>query len=519
LGQIRRTQPTTKRTIGKVTSSNNHPKIAMSLPPKVQTAIELLREYDIGTKTVAPFWYRQYLRFQPDTPPPLFGGSRGYWTFRTFQIALGGDIFWILTSIMIASLFASPEEKWLFWTPLRQLAYWTFAPFVALMITSEMQDRLRKERDRLSLPVWQHFSSDWQPQSAQAKARATLDHFWLRGIRDEPLFVYGGFAGLVTFVLIATLIPYEAVTFGTAVAFTYSVICVFALRESNRLRIMPGRTVVWPFLSGLLLGVVLASVCWSTGYAWWAGYPTNTNNVTLVFLVSILFMYLLDTRAYELQRRTAIRIEHAEQAKQLAEVRLHALKAQIEPHFIFNTIAHLKSMIATDPKLAERMADELSDFLRASLAVLRKDWSTVGEELQLARAYLEIAKLRMGSRLSSHVQISEGVAHVRIPPLLIQTLLENAIQHGVEPSAAPCEIQVSADMVTRDDQSPFLLIRVVDTGVGFGVGNTGGAGVGLANVRERLTSAYAGRAKLSLTPNTPSGVVAKIELPVEKRDS
>jgi Histidine kinase len=515
LGQIRRTQPTTKLTIGKVTSSNNHPKIAMSLPPKVQTAIDVLREYDIDTKTVAPFWYRQYLHFQPDTPPPLFGGSTGYWTFRTFQIALGWGIFWTLTSIMVASLFASPQEKWLALTQLRQLGAWTFGSlFFALVITTRMQDRSRKERDRLSLPAWQDFSSDWQPQSAQAKARATLDHFLLRGIRDEPLFVYGGFAGSVTFALIAMLIPYEAATFGMAVAFTYSVICVFALQGGNRRRIMPACTVVWPFLNGLLLGVVLASVCWSTGYAWWAGYPTN--NATLVFLVSILFLYLLDTRAYELQRRTAIRIEHAEQAKQLAEVRLHALKAQIEPHFIFNTIAHLKSMIATDPKLAERMADELSDFLRASLAVLRKDWSTVGEELQLARAYLEIAKLRMGSRLSSTVQIGEGAKNIKIPPLLIQTLLENAIQHGVEPSAAACEIHVSADRVTRDDQSPFLLIRVVDTGVGFGVGNTGGVGVGLANVRERLASAYAGRAKLSLMLNTPSGVVAEMTLPVER---
>jgi sensor histidine kinase YesM len=109
------------------------------------------------------------------------------------------------------------------------------------------------------------------------------------------------------------------------------------------------------------------------------------------------------------------------------------------------------------------------------------------------------------------------VANVKIPPLLVQTLLENAIQHGVEPKSTPSEIRVSANLQHDDAGAKRLLVRVADTGQGFSQSSaSGGSGIGLANIRERLQSAYGGRATLTLSANTPSGVIAEIELPVEQ---
>ena len=306
------------------------------------------------------------------------------------------------------------------------------------------------------------------------------------------------------------------------VALAYALICIVALQRTNRLRVMKPNAWIWQLSNGIWVGMLFAAVGWTFGWAKIVGYPADA--AILVFFVSIIFLHLLDARAYDAQKNLAIRIEHSEQAKRLAEIRLHALKSQIEPHFIFNTIAHLKSMIANEPRMAEQMADDLSDFLRASLEALRHDWSTVEVEMKLANAYCEIAKRRMGSRLSSHIRFDERAKAIKIPPLLVQTLLENAIQHGVEPKATPSNIHVTLDLVGSNGEQR-LLLRVVDDGIGFGVSNTstsatnamnaGGSGIGLANIRERLNAAYDTRATFTLTANTPSGVIAELNLPVE----
>lgn len=489
----------------------------MKLPDKVFTAVNVLNRYEISENRVAPFWYRQFLRYKPDTPPPLFGASRGYWSFRALKLGLGIGIVLILASLAIASFVAAPAEKLLALTPPAQFVIWTVAGFTAWLAMVIVEDSYRQERTRLDLPAWSEFKADWRPTVDLIKKRADLQRFWLRGIRDTSMFSYGGFAGSLVFMVFALIFPLKAGQLGMTVALAYAVICIVALQRTNRLRVMKPNAVVWQFSNGVWVGMLFAAVGWTFGWAKIVGYPAD--GAILVFFVSIIFLHLLDARAYDAQRHLAMRIEHSEQAKRLAEIRLHSLKSQIEPHFIFNTIAHLKSMIATEPRMAEQMADDLSDFLRASLEALRHDWSTVEVEMTLAHAYLEIAKRRMGSRLSSHIRFDAAAKARKIPPLLVQTLLENAIQHGVEPKASPSNIHVTLDLVGSNDEQRILL-RVVDDGVGFGVSNTnptnaGGAGIGLANIRERLQAAYGTRATFTLTANTPSGVIAELNLPVE----
>jgi hypothetical protein len=492
----------------------------MKLPDKVITAITLITRYEIQESRVAPFWYRQYLRYQPDTPPPLFGASRGYWLFRALKLGLSFGIVMTLALLAIASFVAAPDEKLLALTPPAQFVIWAVAGFTAWLTMVCVEDGYCQERTRLDLPEWSQFSADWRPTVDLIKKRADLQRFWLRGIRDTPMFAYGGFAGSLVFMVFALLFPHKASQLGMTVALAYAVICIVALQRTNRLRVMKPNAVVWQFSNGVWVGMLFAAVIWTFGWAKIVGYPADT--AILVFFVTIIFLHLLDARAYDAQRNLAIRIEHSEQAKRLAEIRLHSLKSQIEPHFIFNTIAHLKSMIATEPREAMQMADDLSDFLRASLAALRHDWSTVEVEMTLAHAYLEIAKRRMGSRLSSHIRFDAAAKAIKIPPLLVQTLLENAIQHGVEPKDAPANIHVTLDLVGSNNEQR-LLLRVVDDGVGFGgshtnvtsVTNAGGTGIGLANIRERLNAAYGSRASFTLTTNTPSGVIAELNLPVE----
>ena len=179
----------------------------------------------------------------------------------------------------------------------------------------------------------------------------------------------------------------------------------------------------------------------------------------------------------------------AERSRQLAEVRLQMLKTQIEPHFIFYTLAHLKALIKSDTMVAESMADELSDFLRASLLSLRQDRMTVAQDFELVHAYLALASLRMGARLTVDLQMESTTIALSVPPLMLQTLVENAIQHGMEPKLGPGHIRVSARLDSARAM-PQLVLEDADDGVSFGQAKTGGSGLGLVNIRERLATAF-----------------------------
>src|SRR5688572_12772586 len=223
-------------------------------------------------------------------------------------------------------------------------------------------------------------------------------------------------------------------------------------------------------------------------------------------VVTAFFLYFSHSRevstALERERRRAAEALQAETA-----ARLGLLQAQIEPHFLFNTLANIHSLIKEDPETASRILEQLNAYLRTSLRRTRQATTTVGEELDLVEALLNIASARLGARLTHTIVVeSPELRAAALPPLLLQPLVENAIRHGIEPA-----IEGGTIAVDVRNCADGLELTVTDTGVGFDANVP--EGVGLANVRARLASLYGGDGKLMLYENAPRGVVAKLIVP------
>ncbi len=193
--------------------------------------------------------------------------------------------------------------------------------------------------------------------------------------------------------------------------------------------------------------------------------------------------------------------------KQSLDAQLRALQAQIEPHFLFNTLANVASLIDSSPQAARRMLAQLIELLRARLGASRAAFASVAQEVELVRAYLDILAIRMGDRLHYSIDVPAQVLPLPLPPLLLQPLVENAIRHGLEPKVEGGHVKVVA---TIDAQT--LRFDVVDDGLGFAP-TTAGGGVGLANLRERLRGLFGERARLSIEEMQP-GTRVRIELPL-----
>jgi histidine kinase/histidine kinase/DNA gyrase B/HSP90-like ATPase len=200
--------------------------------------------------------------------------------------------------------------------------------------------------------------------------------------------------------------------------------------------------------------------------------------------------------------------------RQVVEARMAAMQAQIEPHFLFNTLASIDHLIEVDPPRASKMQKNLISLLRASMPALREGGSTLGRELAVVRPYLEILKVRMEDRLQTEVNISEGLHSAEFPPMMLQSLVENAIKHGLEPKPAGGSLQVSAEIVHGK-----LVVAVADTGVGFGGAATAGTGVGLENIRERLKLLFGTAAELRIAENQPTGTRVTIVVPYRTNNS
>lgn len=193
-----------------------------------------------------------------------------------------------------------------------------------------------------------------------------------------------------------------------------------------------------------------------------------------------------------------------------AEGRLKLLQAQIEPHFLFNTLANLQALIAVDPARAQTMLGHLDGYLRATLATTRNERGTLAEEFALLRAYLEILSIRMGPRLTFSLTLPEVLVGATLPPMLLQLLVENAIRHGLEPKLDGGFVRVEAKKV-----GDMLELTVEDNGLGMGNATASGTGVGLAHVRARLSAAYGAVSDVSLT--TPEGGGTRVTLRIPLR--
>jgi sensor histidine kinase YesM len=218
---------------------------------------------------------------------------------------------------------------------------------------------------------------------------------------------------------------------------------------------------------------------------------------------------LVSKAQLEIERTRAI---VAERDRELARSELAVLRAQIEPHFLWNTLAHVQHLTRKSPEDAEKMTGHLIRFLRSAVPQNRDTLTTLGTEMESVRAYLELMKIRMGARLSVSVECDPSLSAIPFPPLMLQTLVENAIKHGIEPKVGPVSLSVVAKSTPG---SKSLAVEVRDSGVGLqNSPATKGSGVGLKSVRERLQLLYGTEAELQIAGSVDGGVVARIQIQI-----
>ena len=216
------------------------------------------------------------------------------------------------------------------------------------------------------------------------------------------------------------------------------------------------------------------------------------------------------------EEKAAVATETAESEqlkRQVVEARMAAMQAQVEPHFLFNTLASIDHLIETDPPRASQMQKNLIALLRASMPTMRESHPAahnLGREMAVIRPYLEILKVRMEDRLQTEIAVPDGLLSADFPSMMIQSLVENAIKHGLEPKPEGGRLTVRAEIVHGK-----LAVTVADTGLGFGKAATAGTGIGLANIRERLQLLYGNRASMVVAENTPSGTLVTLTVPYQ----
>lgn len=244
-----------------------------------------------------------------------------------------------------------------------------------------------------------------------------------------------------------------------------------------------------------------------------SGALTGLLPLGLVIGAAMLAVLVAGERRIERQTGEARQQEQmATTARLLAEAQLRALQAQIEPHFLYNTLANVVSLIDTQPLHAKRMLERFIDYLRASLAASRAGSATLGAELDLASSYLDVLGVRMGERLRWRIEADDACRALPIAPMLIQPLVENAVMHGLEPKVDGGEIVLRA---TVDDG--VLRIEVRDSGRGLvAAPPRPGGGVGLSNLRDRVRQMHGPGARLELLDNPGGGVIARLLLPLHE---
>ena len=226
----------------------------------------------------------------------------------------------------------------------------------------------------------------------------------------------------------------------------------------------------------------------------------------LGLLLTVVFVYLRvadesTARAQEAER------DRAQFVRRMGEARLRMLQAQIEPHFLFNTLANVRRLYQTAPGDAVTMLDNLMRYFEVALPRMRAVDSTLGREAELTASYLSIQQIRMGRRLAFDVDIPGSLREAPVPPMMLLTLAENAIKHGLAPLPEGGLVSISAAVDGNE-----LQVRVADTGRGFT--QSSGGGTGLANIRARLAGLYGAAGRLTLALNTPRGVIATIAVPL-----
>jgi signal transduction histidine kinase len=240
-------------------------------------------------------------------------------------------------------------------------------------------------------------------------------------------------------------------------------------------------------------------------------------------LIVILFAYLTAAKIVvkkvaqaDAKVRSAVdAAEREAMERQLVQARLQVLQAQVEPHFLFNTLSAVDYLIETEPPRASRMQKALITYLRGALPQMRQESSTLGRELRLIKSYLELIKMRIEDRLEVEIAVPEGLESAQFPPMMLQSLIENAIKHGIEPKPEGGKVRVAAGV-----HNAQLWVEVSDTGVGVPDGDlldgpTSGTGIGLQNIRERLAVLYPGKSRIMLKSDPATGTLVRISVPYQ----
>jgi sensor histidine kinase YesM len=203
-------------------------------------------------------------------------------------------------------------------------------------------------------------------------------------------------------------------------------------------------------------------------------------------------------------------LERSELERRALDARFKLLQAQVEPHFLFNTLANVQTLVEAGTPHASKVLQSLIAYLRAAVPRLQAPATTLGQELELVRAYLEVMHMRMPDRLKFEIHMDEGIADLQCPPMTLLTLVENAVRHGIDPSESGGHIGIELRV-----QSGRCSVRVTDTGIGLQPVSRG-LGTGLASLRERLQLSFGGDAQLHVSDVIPHGVRAELSFPARK---
>jgi signal transduction histidine kinase len=298
----------------------------------------------------------------------------------------------------------------------------------------------------------------------------------------------------------------------TALCVGYTSMLLFTVAGNVRHRHLPAEAMqVLAVVAGSVLGTILA------GFVKGRALSDMLNERLVGVAISmglgigfgcvVVAAMILREKHFRDQARIAkAEAERHQLEKNVLEAQLQLMQAQVEPHFLFNTLANVQHLVETDAPSASRVLDSLIQYLRAALPQMREGATNLGREVDMARAFLEIHRVRMGSRLDFAIEVPEALECRAFPPMMLISLVENAIKHGVDPCCECGTITIRAE-----EADGRLRVSVTDTGEG--VKPKQGGGVGLTNIRERLKALYGSAARLVLEENAPRGVVASIEVP------
>lgn len=268
--------------------------------------------------------------------------------------------------------------------------------------------------------------------------------------------------------------------------------------------------IVFSLTACVLFGVINAQ--------FWQGEDFGIAEVLPIGLMGLLFsamcffyFYSREQQAIAQRELESIKREKAEQERALLLSQLKQMQSQIEPHFLFNTLANISALMSQDVDKAKLMLEQLTALLRATLKSSREEHTTIDDEIALIEAYLGIQQIRLGQRLRYQIEVEEGLGGTKIPPMLLQPLIENAIIHGIEPKRESGAVNLQ---IKRAQQR--LQIEVRDTGVGLNhVSGHMGSGVGLSNLKQRIETLFAGQGEVFINESAQGGVCVRLSLPME----